>query len=131
NRKMVVTVAIQSAALALGTLGSFAYGYYVHDLDVARTGCFLTLVLGELLRAYSARSENTSVFKMKVFENGYLNKCVLLSMVFMLATIYVPFLNPVFSTVALNFEEMVVALLLAFVPMLGGELAKLITKKMD
>lgn len=131
NRKMIVTVAIQSVALSLGTLGSFAYGYYVHDLDVARTGCFLTLVLGELLRAYSARSESTSVFKMKVFENGYLNKCVLLSMVFMLATIYVPFLNPVFSTVALNFEEMVVALLLAFVPMLGGELAKLITKKMD
>jgi len=131
NRKMVVAVALQSAALAFGTLGSFAYGYFVHDLDVARTGCFLTLVLGELLRAYSARSENTSVFKMKVFENGYLNKCVLLSMVFMLATIYVPFLNPVFSTVALNFEEMVVALLLAFVPMLGGELAKLITKKMD
>ena len=131
NRKMVVAVALQSAALAFGTLGSFAYGYFVHDLEVARTGCFLTLVLGELLRAYSARSENTSVFKMKVFENGYLNKCVLLSMVFMLATIYVPFLNPVFSTVALNFEEMAVALLLAFVPMLGGELAKLITKKMD
>ena len=131
NRKMVVAVVLQSAALALGTLGSFAYGYYVHDLDVARTGCFLTLVLGELLRAYSARSENTSVFKMKVFENGYLNKCVLLSVAFMLATIYVPFLNPVFSTVALNLEEMVVALLLAFVPMLGGELAKVITKKMD
>ena len=131
NRKMVVAVALQSAALAFGTLGSFAYGYFVHDLEVARTGCFLTLVLGELLRAYSARSENTSVFKMKVFENGYLNKCVLLSMVFMLATIYVPFLNPVFSTVALNLEEMAVALLLAFVPMLGGELAKLITKKMD
>ncbi len=131
NRKMVVAVALQSAALAFGTLGSFAYGYFVHDLDVARTGCFLTLVLGELLRAYSARSENTSVFKMKIFENGYLNKCVLLSMVFMLATIYVPFLNPVFSTVALNLEEMAVALLLAFVPMLGGELAKLVTKKMD
>ena len=131
NRKMVVAVALQSAALAFGTLGSFAYGYFVHDLDVARTGCFLTLVLGELLRAYSARSENTSVFKMKIFENGYLNKCVLLSMVFMLATSYVPFLNPVFSTVALNLEEMAVALLLAFVPMLGGELAKLVTKKMD
>ena len=131
NRKMVVAVALQSVALSLGTLGSFAYGYYVHDLDVARTGCFLTLVLGELLRAYSARSENTSVFRMKIFENGYLNKCVLLSMVFMLATIYVPFLNPVFSTVALNLEAMAVAFLLAFVPMLGGELAKLITRKMD
>lgn len=69
-------------------------------VEVARTACFLTLVLGELLRAYSARSESTFVFKMKVFENGYLNKCVLLSM----------------------------ALILAFIPMLGGELAKLITR---
>ena len=132
NRKMTVAVVLQSLALSIGTLGSFAYGYYVHDdLDVARTACFLTLVLGELLRAYSARSENTFVFKMKIFENDYLNKCVLLSMVFMIASIYVPFLNPVFSTVPLTFDEMVAALILAFIPMLGGELAKLITKKMD
>lgn len=132
NRKMTIAVVLQSLALALGTLGSFAYGYYVHnDLDVARTACFLTLVLGELLRAYSARSENTFVFKMKVFENGYLNKCVLLSMVFMLASIYVPFLNPVFSTVPLAFDEMAAALVLAFIPMLGGELAKVITKRMN
>ena len=132
NRKMTIAVVFQSLALALGTLGSFAYGYYVHDdLDVARTACFLTLVLGELLRAYSARSENTFVFKMKVFENGYLNKCVLLSVVFMLATIYVPFLNPVFSTVALTFDEMIMALVLAFLPMMGGELAKAVTKNMN
>ena len=131
NRKMTIAVVIQSLALALGTLGSFAYGFYVHDdLDVARTACFLTLVLGELLRAYSARSENRFVFKMKVFENSYLNKCVLLSMLFMIASIYVPFLNPVFSTVALTFDEMAVALLLAFIPMMGGELAKFITRKM-
>ena len=131
DRKMTVAVLIQSIALALGTLGSFVYGLYVHDsLDVARTACFLTLVLGELLRAYSARSESTSVFKMKVFENSYLNKCVLVSMLFMIASIYVPFLNPVFSTVALTFDEIFMALLLAFLPMLGGELAKLITKRM-
>ncbi len=131
NGKMTIAVVFQSLALAAGTLGSFAYGYYVHDdLDVARTACFLTLVLGELLRAYSARSESTFVFKMKVFENGYLNKCVLLSMVFMIASIYVPFLNPVFSTVPLTFDEMSVALLLAFIPMLGGELAKFFTRKM-
>ena len=131
NGKMTVAVVLQSLALAAGTLGSFAYGYYIHnDLNVARTACFLTLVLGELLRAYSARSESTFVFKMKVFENSYLNKCVLLSMVFMLATIYVPFLNPVFSTVPLTFDEMIMALVLAFIPMMGGELAKFITRKM-
>lgn len=131
DKKMTVAVLIQSIALALGTLGSFVYGLYVHDsLDVARTACFLTLVLGELLRAYSARSESTSVFKMKVFENSYLNKCVLVSGLFMIASIYVPFLNPVFSTVALSFDEIIMALVLAFLPMLGGEAAKLVTKRM-
>ena len=131
NRKMAVAVIIQSIALAVGTLGSFIYGYYVHDsLEVARSACFFTLVLGELLRAYSARSETTSVFRMRILENGYLNKCVLVSVLFMLASIYVPFLNPVFSTVPLTFDEMAAALVLAFLPMLGGEAAKLLQKKM-
>ena len=130
DKKMSIAVIIQSVALALGTLASFIYGYYVHDsLDVARSACFFTLVLGELLRAYSARSESRSIFKMRIFENGYLNKCVLVSILFMLACIYVPVLNPVFSTVPLNFDEMLMALVFAFLPMLGGETAKLILKK--
>ncbi len=131
NGRMTVAVVIQSIALAVGTLGSFLYGLIVHnDLDVARSACFFTLVLGELLRAYSARSETTSIFRMKVLENGYLNKCVIASMVFMVASIYVPFLNPIFSTVPLTFDEMAMALLFGFLPMLGGELAKVLTKKM-
>lgn len=128
DKNMSIAVGFQSIALALGTLGSFAYGLYVHkDLEVARTGCFLTIVLGELLRAYSARSEKVSVFKMKVLENRYLNNCVLASLAFLIAAIYIPVLNPIFSTVPLTLDEMVVALILAFVPMLGGELAKKVT----
>ncbi len=129
NKKMAIAVIVQSLALAAGTLGSFVYGYFVHDsLDVARSACFFTLVLGELLRAYSARSESTSIFRMKIFENGYLNKCVLVSVIFMFASIYVPFLNPVFSTVPLTLDELAIALLFAFLPMLGGELAKILHK---
>lgn len=130
DRKMSIAVGIQSVFLAVGTLGSFLYGLYVHnDLEVARSSAFLTLVLGELLRAYSARSEKTSVFRMKIFENSYLNKCVLFSVIFLIATIYVPFLNPVFSTVPLVLDEIVIAFVLAFIPMLGGELAKKIVNR--
>jgi Ca2+-transporting ATPase len=137
DKKMAVAVIMQSVALAIGTLGSFLYGHYGHvhatndeALLVARSACFFTLVLGELLRAYSARSESTSIFKMKIFENGYLNKCVFFSMLFMIASIYVPFLNPIFGTTPLQWDEILIALLFAFVPMLGGEAAKLITKRM-
>lgn len=124
DKQMGIAVGIQSVALALGVLGSFWYGITFHDLETARTGAFLTIVLGELLRAYSARSEKVSVFRMRVFENSYLNKCVLASVAFLIASIYIPALNPIFSTVPLTFDEMAVSLLLAFIPMLGGELAK-------
>ena len=131
DKKMGIAVGFQSVALAIGTLGSFAYGLYVHkDLEVARTACFLTIVLGELLRAYSSRSEKVSVFRMKVFENSYLNNCVLASAAFLLAAIYIPILNPIFSTVPLTLDEMAVSLILAFVPMVGGELAKKIIAHM-
>ncbi len=130
DRKMGIAVAIQSVALAAGALGSFLFGYYVHDsLEIARSACFFTLVLGELLRAYSSRSETTSVFRMRIFQNGYLNKCVLVSVLFMVLSVYVPVFNPVFSTVPLRLDEMLVALLFAFLPMLGGELAKLTREK--
>ena len=141
NKVMALSVAIQSVALALGALASFLFGYLQQAplntlfgaadqvaLAEGMTCCFFTLVLGELMRAYSARSETTSIFRMKLFSNSYLNKCVLASFVFMLLAIYVPFLNPVFRTVPLPPSELLLALLFAFLPVVGGELAKLIQK---
>jgi Cation transport ATPase len=145
DKRMGLSVSIQSVALAIGALSSFVFGYFHAEPDLstmfsastineialaeAMTCCFLTLVLGELLRAYSARSETVSIFKMKIFSNSYLNKCVLASFAFMIAAIYVPFLNPVFSTVPLTWDEAVVAVVLSVLPIIGGELAKLIKVK--
>ena len=143
NKKMAISVGIQSVALAIGALASFLFGYHAQAslatmfsgsvdpiaLEEAMTCCFLTLVLGELLRAYSARSESLSIFKMKVFSNSYLNKCVLASFVFMVLAIYVPFLNPVFSTKWLTVDEVVFAVIFSILPIMGGELAKLIKVK--
>lgn len=142
NRSMGISVAIQSVSLAIGALASFLFGYHAQAplssmfsgavdataLAEGMTCCFFTLVLGELLRAYSARSETTGLIRMKVFENGYLNKCVLFSLIFMLLAVYVPVLNSVFSTVPLRPDELVLAVIFAFLPMLGGESAKLINR---
>lgn len=138
NKVMGIAVSIQSVFLAIGALASYVVGYHAQAPIAtmfsgnpdpiahaeAMTACFFTLVLGELMRAYSARSESVSIFKMKLFENSYLNKCVLGSLAFMLAAIYVPFLNPVFSTVPLTVNELIFAFLLAFLPVVGGEVAK-------
>ncbi|MGL5437667.1 MAG: cation-translocating P-type ATPase [Lachnospiraceae bacterium] len=139
NRSMGISVAIQSVCLAAGALASFLFGYHAQAslatmfsgavnaeaLAEGMTCCFFTLVLGELLRSYSARSEKTALLRMKIFENSYLNKCVLFSLIFMLLAVYVPFLNPVFNTVPLRPEELILAVVFAFLPLLGGEVAKL------
>ncbi len=125
NKQMQLSVSIQSVALALGTLGSFLLAYYTYPA-AATTACFVTLVVGELFRAFSARSESISVFKMNPFKNSYLNSSVFFSLIFLMLVIYVPFLNPIFHTIPLNSIQLAFALLFAIIPMLGGELSKLI-----
>ena len=132
NKKMSVAVGMQSIFLAIGALASYAFSLYVlgHDALEASTMCFTTLVLGELLRAYSARSEHRSIFRMKPFSNAFLNKTVIFSLVFMALVVYVPFLQPVFKTVALAPSMLGASAMFAILPILGGELAKLVTGRM-
>lgn len=133
DKKTLLAISIQSISLASAALLSFVIGYFEfktasNRFETARTFCFITLVLGELFRAYSARSESKSIFKMNIFSNKFLNKTVLLSALFLFATVYIPFLNEIFGTVYLKITDLEIAFILAFIPMLGGELSKILTK---
>lgn len=134
DKKMGIAIAAQSISLALAGLISFVFGYFEfynhsNSIEIASTFCFITIVLGELLRAYSARSENISIFKIKIFSNSFLNKTVIVSVLFLLAAVYIPFFNSVFNTVPLKLTDLEVALLLSFIPMIGGEIGKIISRK--
>ena len=63
---------------------------------------FATLILAELLRAYASRSERMSVFKLGLFSNKLMNTAVGLSLVMLLAVIYIPGVNGIFDNVALS-----------------------------
>ncbi|MDR1001227.1 MAG: cation-translocating P-type ATPase [Clostridiales bacterium] len=134
DKRMVMSVTIQSIALAIGTLASFLYAWNAEGFDpvhtdIAKTACFFTLVLGELLRSYTARSERISILKIKIFGNGYLNKCVLLSIAFLFAAVYMPGVNGVFRNIPLQADQLGIAVLFAFVPLIGGEAAKIFARK--
>jgi Ca2+-transporting ATPase len=126
DKRMKVTLAFQSVALALGALVSFYVGYRIsnEDLVTARTFCFTTLILGEMLRAFSARSETISIFRMKIFENGFLNWSVCIAIVLLFIVVYFNPLQPIFSTTDLRLNYFLIALALAFLPVFGGEIAK-------
>ncbi len=130
DKKMIISVVFQSIALAVGSLASFLFGFYVVGPETASTFCFVTLVFGELLRSYSARSEKRTLFSMKIFSNSFLNKSVLFSLAFLLITVYVPFLHDVFSTTSLSLVNLVIAVIFSVLPVIGGEIAKVVTKDM-
>jgi Ca2+-transporting ATPase len=98
----------------------------VHPLDVARTVAFATLICAELFRAFAARSERISVFKLGLFSNKMMNIAVALSLVMLVAVIYIPGINGIFNNVALNPLAWVVILPLAILPFAVSEISKLI-----
>ncbi|MBI9014788.1 MAG: calcium-translocating P-type ATPase, PMCA-type [Clostridiales bacterium] len=131
DRTMKIALAFQSVGLTVAVLGSYRLGFVMAgdispelQLTVARTFCFTTLIIGEMLRAYSARSEYKSLFSLKIFSNKYLNYSVAGAMMLLLIVVYVPFLQPIFTTTSLNLGQLSIATVLGIVPLFFGELAK-------
>jgi Ca2+-transporting ATPase len=81
-----------------------------------------------LARAYTARSERTLLFRLGVFSNKYMQYAVSLSVVLLLAVVYVPFLQPIFNTVALGAREWLVMLPLLIVPSVAAEVTKAVIR---
>ena len=97
----------------------------VHPIDIARTVAFATLICAELFRAFAARSERISVFKLGLFSNKMMNIAVGLSLVMLIAVIYIPGVNSIFNNVAINPLAWLVILPLAVLPFAVSEISKL------
>lgn len=131
NRTMKIALVFQSVGLTLAVLGSYRLGFYMAgdvsadlQLTLARTFCFTTLIVGEMLRAYSARSEYKSLWSMKIFGNKFLNYSVAGALALLFVVVYTPFLQPIFSTTGLSLGQLAAAVGLGVVPLIFGELAK-------
>jgi P-type Ca2+ transporter type 2C len=124
NKKMAIGVAIQTVADTATTLGAYWIGFQMAGLDMAHTMAFVTLSLSELIRAYAARSERYSVFKIGFFTNKWMNWAVLSSFLLVMMVVYVPFLNPIFNTQPLLWIEWVEVIPLFVIPFIVAELIK-------
>ena len=126
NRYMQQGIAIQTVAIAGVTL--FAYWIGLRNFpEMAQTMAFVTLSFSELVRAFTARSERYPVLKMGVFNSKYMNLAVLSSIFLLLIVIYIPFLQRVFETVPLMWEQWRYILPLLIVPAIFAEVFKLVT----
>jgi P-type Ca2+ transporter type 2C len=155
NASMRLGITIQTFAQTGATLGAFCIGllWYLEagagiptgvnpllyllqydwhapglDVQTAETMAFATLSLCELFRAYTVRSERTSVFTLGLFSNKYMQYAVGLSIALLLAVIFIPFLHLPFNTHAMNLREWSVVLGFAVIPAIFEELTKLFVR---
>jgi Ca2+-transporting ATPase len=128
DKRMGLAIGFQAVFLTIAVLTSYYLGNHVFGgaVNLASTLAFITIITGELLRTYSARSEHLTIFQMNPFENKMINYAALFGFGLLLVVIFVPGINSLFRTdVHITFVQFIVAFGLGFIPLLGGELAKL------
>ena len=152
NRSMMLGLVIQTIAQTAAVLIAFALGLIWHleagasvignpityliqhdwrgiDVQTAETMAFVTLSLCELFRAYTVRSERSSIFKIGVFSNRYMQYAVGLSIALLLLVVSVPFLQPIFNTHFPSLREWGVIVGLALIPATAEEITKFFLRR--
>jgi len=87
---------------------------------------FTVLCLSQMGNVLALRSEKVSFFRQGLFTNKPLLGAVLLTFALQMATIYVPFLNPVFKTEPLTFSELMFTLAVSSVVFFAVEARKML-----
>jgi len=90
-----------------------------------QTMIFTALVVGRMGVVMGLRSKHDSLFTIGVFSNKPLLGAVLLTFALQMATVCVPFFNPVFNTVPLTFFELALTLALSAVVLVAIGIEKL------
>ena len=98
NKNMAMKILFMG--LLIGVFSLFLFKRFIADLALARTVAFTALVVFELARIYTIRSE----YKVGIFSNKYLIGAILTSIMLQLAVVYTP-LSIFFKTVPLGLIE--------------------------
>src|SRR6185295_2066348 len=152
NRSMMVGLVVQTIAQTIAVLMAFTLGLLWHleagasvvgnpityllghdwrgiNVQAAETMAFVTLSLCELFRAYTVRSERTSIFQIGIFSNRYMQYAVGLSIALLLLVCSLPFLQPIFNTHFLSGREWAIVVGLALIPATAEEITKFFLRR--
>jgi Ca2+-transporting ATPase len=131
-------IGVQALLDTASTLAAFLIALYLFPGPVdagkivaAQTLAFTTLVLSELFRAFTCRSERVPVWRQGLASNRNMVWAFLSSMGVMLAIIYVPFLDPIFHTTFLEWRHWALIVPLALPASIGAEAVKAAMRARD
>lgn len=103
-QRLAYKIAFRGILIGAGTLIAYIMGYYFSNgsMETARTMAFTTLVFSQLFHVFDCRSEHYSIFEIGVTGNKFLLMAVGCSVIMQLGVIYLPFMQNVFQTAALD-----------------------------
>jgi Ca2+-transporting ATPase len=102
---------------------------YQANLDQWQTMVFTVLTLSQMGHVLAIRSEQDSFLKRGPLSNLWLVGAVLLTFALQMATIYVPFLNPIFHTMPLTMDQLGLCLILSTIVFFAVELEKWVRRR--
>jgi Ca2+-transporting ATPase len=126
NRDMLINIAVQSIVMTAAVLSAFYFGWKDYGIEMGRTYALASLIICELLRAYTARSERFTVIKIGLFSNRNMNFATIVSFALLAVIMLVPALRNVFSIAAFHWYDWDIVVIAAVMPLLFGELTKVI-----
>ena len=121
----IVWVGLLMGAVTIATQAAFV----TVDDAAWRTMVFTVLALSQMGHVLAIRSERTSVFRQGLLSNRPLLAAVVATLVLQLATVYVPFLNPIFETRPLSATELAITLALSSVVFVAVEIEKAVKRR--
>ena len=131
NREMLTGLIVVPVVDTIAVLSVFAIGLaqYPNHVENAQTMAFMTLCVSELFRAYTARSEHYSVFKIGIFSNRSMQWAVASSLFLVLITVYVPFLRPFFDTAPLSLDDWLTMIPFTLAAPVAAEIVKIFLRR--
>ncbi|MFC1964443.1 cation-translocating P-type ATPase [Chloroflexota bacterium] len=108
---LLLRIVFLATLMSVGIFLIFNWAQTRMSLEEARTIAFCSLVAFEWFRAFNARSDEYTIFRLGVFRNRWLVGSITVAIVLQLAVIYVPFLQMAFKTVPLGIDKWGIAIL--------------------
>jgi Ca2+-transporting ATPase len=127
---LLFRVAFLAAMMGVGVFAIFKWSYGRVSIEEARTMAFCTLVAFEWLRAFNARSDEYTIFKLGIFRNRYMLLAVGVAVLLQMAVVYLPFMQIAFHTVPLSLAQWGIIIGIAGSIFITEELRKVIAPKL-
>ncbi|MCB0060672.1 MAG: cation-translocating P-type ATPase [Caldilineaceae bacterium] len=130
SRGLGIDILWVGALMGVVSLG-VGWWAFLNGLDTAtwRTMVFTTLTIAQMGNALAIRATHDSLWEIGLFSNRLMVFAVITTFLLQLALIYVPFLQGIFSTVALTGTQLAISLLVSLTVLVAVEAVKWVRRR--